>query len=84
MQSGRARRGPTDSRIDIGAYEYVPPLLGDIDGDGTVNMVDLLILAQGWGLATGQPNFDPDCDLNADGAVDVIDLLILADNWPSP
>ena len=70
--------GKSKNRISI----TVPAaLVGDINGDGHVDVVDLLILAGSWATQTGQPGFDPACDLNSDGSVDVIDLLILADDW---
>jgi sugar lactone lactonase YvrE len=49
---------------------------GDIDGDGLVNVADLLILLADWGVC-------PDCpaDLDGDGNVAVSDLLILLANW---
>jgi len=49
-------------------------LLGDINGDGVVNVEDLLILLANWG--TSGPG-----DLNEDGIVNVLDLLILLANW---
>lgn len=54
---------------------------GDIDGDGHVNVVDLLTLAAAWATTQGDANFDPQCDLYVDGKVDVMDLLILALDW---
>jgi trimeric autotransporter adhesin len=59
------------------ASEFGVP--GDLNGDGVVDVSDLLILFAAWG-----PCADPnDCpaDLNGNGAVDVADLLILFDNW---
>jgi len=47
----------------------------DIDGDGNVNVSDLLIIIDQWGL-TNSP-----ADVNDDGIVDVSDLLIVSDNW---
>ena len=54
---------------------------GDLTGDGTVGVADLLILLDEWGECQ-----DPDdcpADLNGDGSVGVADLLILLDNWTS-
>ncbi len=48
----------------------------DINLDGTVNGLDLLIMLSDWGAA--------DCgrtDLNNDGVVNGVDLLILLSNW---
>ena len=67
--------------VDIGAYEYDPGLVGDISGDGHVDIVDLLYLAGAWGSTTGGATYSAACDLNCDGSVDVVDLLYLAHNW---
>ncbi len=57
------------------------PTPGDIDGDGHVNVVDLLYLADSWGVCLGDASFNPACDLNSDDCVDIVDLLILSDSW---
>jgi hypothetical protein len=63
--------------------DLVAPVAGDINGDGAVDVADLLILAYSFGGAVGvDRNYDPRADLNADGVVDVSDLLILAMHWP--
>ncbi|MDY7110619.1 MAG: DUF4038 domain-containing protein [Planctomycetota bacterium] len=53
---------------------------GDINGDGVVNVVDLLTLLGAWGPCPDPP---ADCaaDLDGDGAVGSEDLLILLGNW---
>jgi subtilisin family serine protease len=51
----------------------------DLNGDGAVDAVDLLMLLDAWGPAPGQPPHP--ADLNDDGVVDVSDLLILLDAW---
>jgi hypothetical protein len=51
-------------------------VFGDIDGDGVVDVRDLLVLITSWGPCQGCP-----ADLNGDGVVDFIDLLILLENW---
>ncbi len=54
-----------------------PGPVGDLNGDGVVNVSDLLILLGSWGEC------EDECpaDLNGDGVVDVSDLLILLANW---
>jgi hypothetical protein len=48
----------------------------DFNGDGVVNVSDLLILFDAWGSCPGC-----DEDLNGDGVVNVSDLLLLFDAW---
>lgn len=50
---------------------------GDINDDGTVDGLDLLILLGEWGECPG----DCSADLNGDGAVDGLDLLIFLSSW---
>jgi hypothetical protein len=47
----------------------------DIDGDGQVNVTELLMVIDQWGQM-GSP-----ADINGDGVVDVTDLLIVVANW---
>ena len=52
---------------------------GDLNGDGSVDAIDLLALLSAWG-----PCADPrDCpgDLDGDGAVNVPDLLQMLNSW---
>ena len=52
----------------------------DLDGDGAVGVIDLLILLTEWGPCPGQPEPCP-ADLDNDGAVGIGDLLILLAAW---
>jgi streptogramin lyase len=56
-----------------------PNIPGDLDGNGVVDVFDLLILLGAWGPCSGKG----EClaDLNGDGVVDVFDLLTLLGNW---
>jgi hypothetical protein len=64
--------------------DMVAPVGGDINGDGGVDVVDLLYFVDAFGGICGTDrNYDPRCDFNNDGGVDVIDLLIFVeDYWP--
>ena len=47
----------------------------DINQDGAVNVLDLLIIIDQWGST------DSSADINGDGIVNVIDLLMVVGNW---
>lgn len=52
---------------------------GDVNGDGDVNVVDLLALINSWGTCPAQGDCFADFDDN--GVVNVADLLVLIENW---
>jgi len=52
-----------------------PQIPGDTNGDGIVNVEDLLIVLAQWGTS------GPEGDVNSDGLVNVSDLLIILANW---
>jgi hypothetical protein len=83
---------PQGAARDVGAYEYFNQenpswqlaiglkgltLTADVDDDRHVNVVDLLYLADSFGMSLGDPAYDARCDFNSDNAVDVVDLLTL-------
>ncbi len=61
------------------SYNELCEVLGDLDGDGTVGVKDLLILLGNWGPCADCK--DCPADLNGDCTVGVKDLLILLGNW---
>jgi hypothetical protein len=55
-----------------------PTLTGDVNGSGTVDIVDALLVAQYYIGMIPQP-FDPSvADVNCDGKIDIIDALRIA------
>ncbi len=67
--------------IATGYVGPMPPVPGDVNGDGYVNAIDLLALANSWTLSAGDTGFDPACDFNDDGVVNVLDLLTLVHHF---
>ena len=55
------------------------PKPGDLDGDGDVDIADLLILLGSWGLCDDCNNCTADLDENC--SVSTTDLLLLFANW---
>ncbi|TVQ55342.1 MAG: hypothetical protein EA377_03570, partial [Phycisphaerales bacterium] len=54
----------------------LPACIGDLNNDDMVNVFDLLMLLESWGVCNNCP-----ADLNDDGSVNVFDLLALLENW---
>lgn len=72
-------------------FQSVPPCSADLNGDGTVNVADLLALLTDWGgcpvpcSTLGEINVPDTCpaDVNRDCTVDVGDLLDMLRAWGS-
>ncbi len=58
-----------------------PAYPGDLNGDGCVDVIDLLTFLASMGKSAGQAGYDPACDLNGDGTVDAVDLMALIDDF---
>ena len=73
------KSAPVDMDSAVIALDPVVP--GDVDGDGIVNVVDLLVILGNWGACAAP--CPPNCpgDVNANCVVDVQDLLIMLGNW---
>ncbi|MBI4334628.1 MAG: SBBP repeat-containing protein [Chloroflexi bacterium] len=56
-------------------------LLGDINLDGIVNILDLTVVAGSFNKKSGQPGFLTGADINGDGIVDIFDLVIVGRNF---
>ncbi len=73
--------GPAASTRPIGTYsdnvtfDWQVRIMGDINGNGVVDVIDLLQLQAAFGSVRGGPNYDPLCDFDGDGSVGTLDLL---------
>jgi hypothetical protein len=81
--------GISDFSFDIifSAKQYI---LGDINGDGVVNMYDAILFAKAYNShcanydyqgEPASPNWNANADLNHDGIVNIYDAIIFANNF---
>jgi hypothetical protein len=56
-------------------------ILGDLNGDGIVDMYDTLQSSNAFGSYLGHPRWDPWADLNGDDEIDIYDEILLAANF---
>jgi len=56
-------------------------LMGDVNGDGNVNIMDAVLIGVAFGTKPGHPNWDPRCDLNQDGYINIKDTVLLGANF---
>lgn len=53
-------------------------LCPDVNGDGQVNSVDLMIVSISFGATPRSANWDSTVDVNRDGIVDILDAVRIA------
>lgn len=56
-------------------------LVGDINADGAVDILDLSRAGLSFGAFEGEPEYDADADLNVDGVVDTRDISLVCRNY---
>lgn len=57
--------------------------IGDVTGDGAVNIFDLLIFRNAYGRCGGHPDYDPCADLDHSMCVNIFDLSVFRLNYGS-
>ncbi len=69
----------TGQAIPAGPHEIVlvlqDKLIWDVNGDGHVNILDIVLVAQNLGQST---SVSPQADVNSDGAINILDLVLVA------
>ena len=58
-------------------------LMGDVNGDGRVDLRDIALVARAFGSTPGSPNWNPAADLNGDGIVNMQDIALVARHFGS-
>lgn len=56
-------------------------IMGDVNGDGTVGILDLQAWDAAYGSSQGMPNWNPQADLDGNGIVDKADGMLIIGNY---
>jgi peptide/nickel transport system substrate-binding protein len=62
-------------------YEKYILLVGDINGDGRVDILDAIALSNAFLSTPGGAHWNPACDINNDGTVNILDAILLANHF---
>ena len=68
-----------DNNFTAGMVQVTIP--GDINGDGTVSLADLVILATAYNSRPGDSKWNPNADINNNGKAGLTDLVIMAKTY---
>jgi hypothetical protein len=53
----------------------------DFNGNGEVDVVDIMMIASHWNTSEGDSNYDATYDLDADGDIDTTDVMMVVVQW---
>ncbi len=68
-----------DNNVTGGSVIVTIP--GDINGDGTVNILDAIQVSNSFLATPGSSNWNPNADINSDNIVNILDAIILANHF---
>ncbi len=70
-----------DNSFDCGAVTV--KLIGDVDRDNDVDVVDVVLITSIYGSKRGQPQYNPRSDLNNDGMITILDIVTCVAHYGS-
>jgi hypothetical protein len=56
-------------------------LLGDLNLDSIINILDAISAASAFGSRAGDPGWNEQADINRDGVVNILDVITLSNNF---
>ena len=56
-------------------------VIGNVNGDGVVDIFDLVLVANAYGSSKGDPSYIPNADINDDGTIDIFDLVLVSSHY---
>lgn len=84
FQPGPFNTGVTGQHGTTGTYQADTRLVGDLNGDGVVNLDDLALFPETFRTRAGDPNFNPNADANMNGQIGIFDGKALVRNLAPP
>jgi hypothetical protein len=69
-----------DDNTFKGSVVYVG-IPGDVDGNGAVQLADLVTVAKAYGSKPGDPNWNANADVDGNTVVGLSDLVIVAKHY---
>ena len=69
------------NKTDVMSFRIGVSIVGDVDGDGDVDLSDLAALLGSYGDCEGDPDYNPAADFDDSGCVDLSDLATLLGNY---
>jgi parallel beta-helix repeat protein len=74
---------PQGSGYDIGAYEHISgqPIPGDLNNDGSVNILDLSLVAGHFGQTNTHPQWNVTADVSTNNEIDIYDIVFVASRF---
>ncbi|MHC1625499.1 MAG: cohesin domain-containing protein, partial [Methermicoccaceae archaeon] len=73
----------TDNQGGVNSTVFAVPIFmeGDVNGDGRVNIMDMVPIGVAWRTDSNDPNYSDGADLNNDNSVNIFDAVIVGKNW---
>jgi len=57
-------------------------MIGDVDGNGVIDILDLILVSTAYGSREGDPNWNPDADVTSPwGVIDILDLVTISSKY---
>jgi len=78
LEDGDTNRTKTFVLADNTTWTGVYRFIADLNGDGVINIVDIVLSALAFDSRPGDHNWNPIADLNQDGIINIIDLVKVA------
>jgi hypothetical protein len=56
-------------------------MVGDVNGDGYINIKDIVLVSAIFGTKKGDPQYQPNSDVNGDGYINIKDIVLVSANF---